>query len=199
MVFRILSLIFVATLFLSHICMAEEKTPLKQREELPEQAKRLGISNPSKSMRFGTVKSRKYEGEEYDIVIDEKTLKETPFTKEEIEKTLKDAMDSRIDRREDSAITIEVGEKKQKENDDDVRKNEVESPKEKSEVSDSTRKLVGKIKKKQRPVSAHQDSKSPKVKDLPIDGKRFLRIEASGACEQQNKGLADAVRFEQIT
>ena len=158
---------------------AGEKKP-DAKAALPEQAKRLGISKPAKTSKFETVKSKKFEKDEYDIVIDEKAATEAGFHPEEIKQALKQAMEARSDRRENNTITIEIDKQRDQNN-----------PKPKEEP-----KLVGKIQKKEKPENAHQDSKTPAIKEMPIDKESIIRIKAEGACESQNKGTLEDVKFE---
>lgn len=165
----------------------------KENEALPEQAKRLGIDAPKKSMKFETIESKKYKGEKYDLVIDEEEAKNSGLTPEELKKSLKDAMDSRSDRREDSSVTIEIEEEKAKENSDG--KNPEKTEKQECE-KETKKKFVAKIKKAEKPENPHSDSKKPAEKKLSLGEKKSLKITAEGACESQNKGLLESVKFE---
>ena len=92
-------------------------------------------------------------------------------------------MDSRSDRRENNSITLEIDKKPDK-NDPNPKEGKTET------------KLVGKIQKKNKPGNAHLDSKTPAIKETPIDKQRILRIKAEGACESQNKATLEAVKFD---
>lgn len=194
---------------------AQESKKAQGDEGLPEQAKRLDIKKPNKSMKFQTVKSDKYKEEEYDIVVDEEEAKKTGYKPEELKRTLKDAMDARTDRREDSEITIEIEEDEtkkvsdeEKEIIDEIEKVEVqknppdqedECKDEKVEKVDKVDKekktsLVAKIKKKIKPKDAHRKDKSAEKK-YDMGNGRSIKVNAGGACESQNKGLLDSVKF----
>jgi len=84
---------------------AEE--PMTEEKKLPEQAERLKICDPQKSMKFKTEKSRKH-NEDYDIAVDEEETKKAGFDPKEIENALKGAMDASNDRRENGSVKIEL-------------------------------------------------------------------------------------------
>lgn len=192
---RHLSIVTLPLFILLHAKIFTDDMPkTKENEVFPEQAKRLGIDAPKKSMKFETIESEKYKGEKYDLVIDEEEAKNSGLTPEEIKKSLKEAMDSRSDRREDGSVTIEIEEEKAKENTDEKNTEKIE----KGECEKETKKkFVAKIKKTEKPQNPYNDSKRPAEKKLSLGEKKSLKITAGGACESQNKGLLDSVKFQQ--
>ncbi len=164
----------------------QKNTP--KENNILDQAKRLGIAEIKKSMRFDTFESKKYKGETYDIVIDEKEANKAGLSPDEIKKSLEDAMESRSDRREDGKITIEIQDDQEKKAQDSSEKN--------PEKQETKKKFVAKIQKTKHPDNAHQDSKKPSEKKLIMDDKKSLTITTEGACEAQNKALLESVKFD---
>lgn len=160
--------------------------PQEQKVESHDQAKKLGIDKPTKDMKFETIESEKYNGEKYEVVIDEEEVKKTGMSAEQIRRTLREAMDSRNDRREDGSLTIEIGQDEEKQ----------ESNQESTDSKEKNKKIVAKIKKKDSPKDAHQDSKEPAVQKYNMGGKKFFKITSEGACKEQNKRLLEAVKFD---
>ena len=199
-------------LILAPLLNGQEAPDSKEKEVLPEQAKRLGIKQPTKTMKFKTEKSSKYE-DEYDIVVDEEEARKAGFTPEELRKAMKNAMDSRSDRRENGEITIETYDKKD-DTDDGVNSREdatqeERNPNEKVESGDAQKtkrdagekrgRMVAKIKKKNPPENPWTDSKKPAEKKYDIPGGKIMRIRSEGACQDQNKALLEAVKFDNPT
>lgn len=182
---------------LQNFAYSQTQSPLKddaKKEAIPEEAKRLEIEKPTKTTKFETVKSDLYD-EEYYIAVDEETAKETGFTKEEIKDSLKKAMDSRTDRREDGSLTIEI-----KDNKKETPKPEQDLGLEKKgEVSkEPKKKFVAKIIKKEVPKNAHQDTNKPAEKKFPMENGKSINVRSSGACESQNENLLESLKFPNI-
>lgn len=169
---------------------AEE--PMTEEKKLPEQAERLKICEPQKSMKFKTEKSKKHE-EDYDIAVDPEEAKKSGIDKKEIEKAMKDAMDASDDRRENGSIKIELEETEEEINGNEKNVVEQKPP----DVKKTT--LVGKIQKKDAPKNSYADSKKPAVQRFKIGVNKYLKITAEGACEDQNKKLLEAVNIDPPT
>ncbi len=92
----------------------KDATSTPKDDNIPDQAKRLGIAEIKKSMKFETFESKKYKGETYDIVIDDNEAKKAGLSLDEIRRSLEEAMESRSDRKEDGKITIEVQDDQEK-------------------------------------------------------------------------------------
>ncbi len=159
-----------------------------KENNIPDQAKRLGITEIKKSMKFETLESKKYKGETYDIVIDEKEAEKAGLSPEEIKKSLEEAMESRSDRKEDGKITLEIQDDQENKSQDSSRNN--------TEKKETRKKFVAKIQKTKHPDSPHQDSLKPGEKKFNIGDGRSLKITTEGACEAQNKALLESVKFD---
>jgi len=166
----------------------KDATSAPKENNIPDQAKRLGITEIKKSMKFETIESKKYKGETYDIVIDEKEAEKAGLSPEEIKKSLEKAMESRSDRKEDGKITVEIQDDQEKKSQDSSEKN--------TEKKETRKKFVAKIQKTKHPESPHQDSLKPGEKKFNMGDGRSLKITTEGACETQNKALLESVKFD---